>query len=211
MIGMRIVRQALAVAALVAGTISCGDVIRQGRSPVYLVINSLQAAQGNHVSQMGNGLSSDVLTLVSTPAPCTDTNPCPTVFNDVGQVTLRMSLKDIGGTSAVATAPTTNNEVTITRYHVSYRRADGRNTQGVDVPYAFDGAATGTVPATGTLTLGFILVRNTAKEESPLVQLISSPNLISAVAEIIFYGHDQVGNQVNVAGSIDVTFANFGD
>jgi hypothetical protein len=210
MIGMRIVRQTLAVAALVAGTISCGDLIRQGRSPVYLVISSMQAAQGNHVSQMGNGLSSDVLTLVTNPAPCTDVNPCPTVFNDVGQVTLRTSLKDIS-TGGIANSPTTNNEVTITRYHVSYRRADGRNTPGVDVPYGFDGAATGTIPINGTLTLGFVLVRNTAKEESPLVQLISSPNIISAVADVTFYGRDQVGNQVIQTGSIDVAFGNFGD
>jgi hypothetical protein len=202
---MRIVRQVFAVAALVAATSSCGDVIRQGRSPVYLVIDSLQAAQGNHVSQFGNGLSSDVLTLVTTPAPCTDTSPCPTVFGDVGQVVLRAFMKDIG------IEPTSNNAVTITRYHVSFRRADGRNTAGVDVPYGFDGATTGTISANGTLTIGFALVRNTAKQESPLVQLISSPNVISAIADVTFYGHDQVGNQMNQTGSIDVAFANFGD
>jgi len=207
---MRMIRQALAVAALVAATTSCGDVIRQGRSPVYLVISTLQAAQGNHVSQFGNGLSSDVLTLVTSPAPCTDTQPCQVVFGDVGQAVLRISLKDIG-TTAIVAAPTANNEVTITQYHVSYRRADGRNTPGVDVPYAFSGAMAGTVPATGTLTLGFTLVRNIAKQESPLVQLINSPNIISTIADVTFYGHDQVGNQVNITGSIDVAFGNFGD
>jgi hypothetical protein len=205
---MRMIRQAFAVAALVAATSSCGDVIRQGRSPVYLVIDKLQAAQGNHNSQFGNGLSSDVLTLVTTPAPCTTTSPCPTVFGDVGQVVLRTSFKDV---YAIQTAPQTNNDVTITRYHVSFRRADGRNTPGVDVPYAFDGATTGTIPANGTLSMGFALVRNTAKQESPLVQLISSPNVISAIADVTFYGHDQVGNQMNQTGSIDVAFANFGD
>lgn len=207
---MRIVRKTIAMAVLAAAASSCGDVIRQGRSPVYLVISGLQGAQGNHASALGNGVSSDVITLVTSPAPCTDTNPCPTIFGDIGQVTLRTSLKDIG-TGTLATAPTTNNEVTITRYHITYRRADGRNTPGVDVPYGFDGATTGTVPGTGTLTLGFTLVRNIAKAESPLVQLISSPNVISTVADISFYGHDQVGNEVSVSGSIDVTFANFGD
>ena len=207
---MRMIRKAIAVAAVVAATSSCGDVIRQGRSPVYLVIASLQAAQGNHISQFGNGLSSDVLTFVTSPAPCTDTSPCPTVFGDVGQAVLRASLKDIG-TNAIQTAPTTNNDVTITRYHVTFRRADGRNTTGVDVPYGFDGVTTGTIPAGGTLSMGFVLVRNIAKQESPLVQLISSPNVISAIADITFYGHDQVGNQVNQTGSIDVAFANFGD
>ena len=207
---MRIVRQAIAVAALVAATTSCGDVIRQGRSPVYLVISSLEAAQGNHISQFVTSLTSDVLTLVTSPAPCTDISPCPTVFGDVGQVTLRISLKDIG-TPAIQTAPTANNDVTITRYHVSFRRADGRNTPGVDVPYGFDGASTGTVSGIGSLSLGFTLVRNTAKEEAPLVQLIFSPNIISAIADVTFYGHDQVGNEVSVTGSIDVAFGNFGD
>ena len=39
----------------------------------------------------------------------------------------------------------TNNFITVTRYHVEFRRTDGRNTPGVDVPYAFDGAGTVTV------------------------------------------------------------------
>jgi hypothetical protein len=210
MIGMRIVRQVIALAALVAATSSCGDVVRQGRSPVYLVVSTLTAAQGNHISQLGTGLSSDVITNVTSPAPCTDLSPCPTVFGDVGQVTLRISLKDIG-TPAIQTAPTANNDVTITRYHVGFRRADGRNTPGIDVPYAFDGFITGTVSGIGSLSLGFTLVRNTAKEEAPLVQLIFSPNIISAIADVTFYGHDQVGNEVSVTGSLDVAFGNFGD
>ena len=73
-----------------------------------------------------------------------------------------------------ATSPTTNSEVTINRYHVNYRRADGRNTPGVDVPYAFDGAVTGTTSG-GQLELGFELVRHVAKMESPLVELGDEP------------------------------------
>ena len=210
MIIKRTVRQTVAVAALVAATASCGDVVRQGRSPVYLVIASLQAAQGNHNTQFFSSLTSDVLTLVSSPAPCTTTSPCPTVFGDVGQATLRLSLKDIG-TPANPTVPTANNDVTVDRYHVSYRRADGRSTPGVDVPFGFDGAATGTVTSGTPLTLGFTLVRNSAKIESPLVQLVTSPNTISAIADVTFYGHDQVGNEINVTGSLDVAFGNFGD
>ena len=41
--------------------------------------------------------------------------------------------------------PTSNNAITVNRYRVTYRRSDGRNTPGVDVPYAFDGAVTFTV------------------------------------------------------------------
>ena len=44
---------------------------------------------------------------------------------------LRLAMKDV---TAGSTGPTTNNEITVTRYHVRDVRSDGRNTQGVDVP-----------------------------------------------------------------------------
>jgi hypothetical protein len=54
-------------------------------------------------------------------------------------------------------------------------------------------------------------VRHAAKEESPLVQLQSSPTIITTIAEVTFYGTDRVGNDVSVTGSIQVDFGNFGD
>jgi hypothetical protein len=203
---MRIAKAFAAVVALVLTSTSCGDVVRQSRSSVLLVIDRLDASRGGaNAGQFGSPLLSDVITNVTAPAPCTPASPCPTVFNDVGQVTLRLVPKDI------TIAPTSNNQVTITRYRVTFKRSDGRNTQGVDVPYAFDSAVTGTVPSTGTITFTFELVRHTAKYESPLVQLITNPNVISTVAEVVFYGHDQVGNDISVTGLIQVDFGNFGD
>jgi hypothetical protein len=137
---------------------------------------------------------------------CTPTAPCPTIFNDVGHVTLRLVPKNITGL-----APTTNNDVIISSYHVAYRRADGHNVQGVDVPFAFDGAVTVTVPVSGTSTVGFEIVRHSAKEESPLVQLEKNPAVITTLADVTFYGRDRVGNDVSVMGTIQIDFANFGD
>jgi hypothetical protein len=196
---------------LAAATASCGDVVRQGRGPVFLVMDLLQGSAGGATAATPTGfLLSDVITYVTTPAPCSATSPCPTIFNDSGRVTLRLSLKDIGSIAA-PTAPSTNNAVTINRYHVTYRRADGRNAAGVDVPYGFDGAATGTVPVGGSLVLAFELVRHVAKMESPLVQLTDSPSVISTIADVTFYGRDQVGNEVSATGSIQIDFGNFGD
>jgi hypothetical protein len=136
------------------------------------------------------------------------------VFNDGGRVQLRLVLKDIG-TPAAPTSPTTNNAVTITRYRVNYRRSDGHNIQGVDVPYAFDGGATGTVPESGTFTMVFELVRHTAKLEPPLSQLratgASLPAPISTVTEVTFFGRDLVGNEVSATGSILISFGDFAD
>jgi hypothetical protein len=207
---MRNAIRLIGLASLVAATVSCGDVARQGSSPVYLVIDSLQGIRG--AAQAGtpsSTLISDVITNITTPAPCSPATPCPTIFGDSGTATLRAPLKNQGST--VALTPTTNNEVTINRVHVEYIRADGRNTQGVDVPYAFDSAVTGTIPAGGTASFGFELVRNVAKEEAPLAQLRTSNNFITAIAMVTFYGTDRTGNAVQVTGQIGIEFGNFGD
>ena len=207
---MRIINRILVTVAAVAAA-SCGDVVRSGRAPVFLVIDSLQASRGGPTTgTFTSTLSSDVLTLVTTPAPCTTDNPCPTIFGDSGQASLRLSPKDIGPVGA-PTTPSSNNEVTITRVHISYRRTDGRNTPGVDVPFAFDTASTATVPAASAVTIGFPLVRNTAKEESPLVQLVTNGIIVSTIADVTFYGCDQVGNDISATGSIGIAFGNFGD
>jgi hypothetical protein len=207
---MRITSRIL-VAVAAAAVASCGDVVRTGRAPVFLVIDSVEASRGGPTTgTFTSTLSSDVITNVTTPAPCTTDNPCPTIFGDSGRASLRISPKDIGPVGA-PTTPSSNNEVTITRVHVSYRRTDGRNTPGVDVPYPFDTAATVTVPASSAVTVGFDLVRNTAKQESPLVQLETNGIIISTIADVTFYGRDQVGNDISATGSIGIAFGNFGD
>jgi hypothetical protein len=194
------------LAVAVTASVSCGDVVRDGRSPSFLTINILQGQRGGGPATFGNPLLSDVVTNVTSPAPCSSVAPCPTIFNDLGQVTLRLTPKDV-----TATNPTSNNDVTISRYRVVYRRADGRNVQGVDVPFAFDGAVTGTVPANGTLTIPFEIVRHIAKMEAPLVQLVASPTVISTLTDVTFYGQDRVGNDITVTGTIQIDFGNFGD
>jgi hypothetical protein len=207
---MRNLTRFLALVGLVAMTASCGDVVRNGKSPSYLVIDSLAGIRG--ASTLGTPTStliSDVITNVSTPPPCTQTAPCPTIFGDPGQAIMHIALKN-PGTAATPTVPGPVNVITIDRYHVDYIRADGRNTPGVDVPYGFDGAITVTV-TDATTTFGFALVRVVAKEEGPLVQLKNSASFITVLARVTFYGHDQAGNEVTAIGQIQIDFGNFGD
>jgi hypothetical protein len=205
MIATRRPGRIVALIALLAGSTACGDVVRQGRSPVFLVVDSLAAARGSSPQNFSANLSSDVVTNVIQPPPCSTANPCPTSFNDLGQAVLSLAMKN------VTVEPTTNNQVTIRRYRVDYMRTDGRNVAGVDVPYGFDGATTVTVTPGGTATLGFELVRNAAKQEAPLVQLINGANILDTIATVTFYGTDQVGNAVSISGTIRVSFANFAD
>jgi hypothetical protein len=211
MIAMRQLKILAATVGVAAATLSCGSVVRNGSSPMFMVVNILTGSRGGPTTGTpGNPLDSDVLTNVTTPLPCTAVSPCPTYFSDSGQVTLALVPKNIG-TAGTAAAPSSNNEVTITRYHVVYTRADGRNTPGVDVPYPIDGVITGTIQIGSTLSLGFELVRISAKQEPPLAALVTSPTVLVTIASITFYGQDLVGNAISATGAIQIDFANFGD
>jgi hypothetical protein len=206
---LRNLSRLLAMVSLIGTATSCGDVVRNGRAPSYLVIDSLAGIRGfTSAGTPSSTLISDVITNITSPPPCTQEAPCPTIFGDSGEAVMHIALKD-PGTPAAPSAATEVNSITITRYRVDYIRADGRNTPGVDVPYGFDGAVTVTV--SGTTTFGFQLVRVVAKEESPLVQLKNSKQVITALARVTFYGHDQAGNEVTATGSIQIDFGNYGD
>jgi len=209
---MKIVLRAFTAAVLIAGSVSCGSVVRSSRAPVILVIDTLGAIRGTAAASgtAVSVLSSDVFTLVTSGGTCTTTAPCPTVFSDSGQVGMHLVLKDIGQ-PGVTVDPSTNNQVTITRVHIQYRRTDGRNQEGVDVPYAYDTAATATITGSSTITFGFSLVRNQAKTEPPLMALRSNGQVISTIADVTFYGQDVVGNAVSATGAIAIDFANWGD
>jgi hypothetical protein len=206
---MRQLKILAATFGVAAASLSCGSVVRSGSSPVFLVINLMQGATGGtSVGTFGNPLISSVLTFRTAPAPCTPATPCPTYFNDLGQVVLALAPKDIT-TAGTAAAPSTNNQVTITSYTVTYTRADGRNTPGVDVPWPIDGAVTGTVQIGTLLTLGFELVQIAAKQEPPLAALASTTTVLTTIAQVTFYGHDLVGNTISATGAIQIDFGSF--
>ena len=201
--------QFVAVAGLVAATVSCGSVAREGRGGSFIVIDSLQGIRGAVTPAPSSAvLISDVITNVTSPLPCTPTAPCPTVFNDLGSAVMHIVMKDSG--SPTPTTPSALNDITLSRYRVEFTRADGRNAPGVDVPHPFDGIVTVTVTPQQT-TVGFDLVRHQAKEEAPLIQLLGNGRIITGLAKVTFWGRDQAGNEVKVEGNIQINFGDFGD
>ena len=196
--------------AMAASVTSCTTQQTQGHSPAYLIIDALEGANGADPEKFAGTVDSDVLTFVNQTVDGQQVR-VPTVFLDPGKVTLRMALKD-PGSAANPSEPSTMNLITVTRYHVDFIRADGRNQQGVDVPYSFDGAITVTVGTQG-VTAGFELVRVQAKVEAPLAALANKgvQNTISTIARVTFYGKDQAGRDVAVTGQISVDFSDWGD
>ena len=187
------------IAACVLVSASCGELTRQGTASSYLTIESLEAASGAEPTEFAGDLASDVQTLV---------DDVPTVFADNARVTFALRLKDPGSAGS-PTQPTANNSITVTRYRVQFFRSDGRNIQGVDVPYAFDGAFTVTV--SDSASAAFTLVRIQAKLEPPLAGMVFNGQALSTIAEVTFYGHDQTGREVSAIGRIGVNFNNWGD
>jgi hypothetical protein len=194
--------RALGMATVLGGSMvmaSCHSAVTEGRSAVYLIMESLEGGSGfdGQQAQFFHTLQSDVATNEGG------------VFEDPGLVRLRVAFKDVTNPNA----PTTNNFVTINRYRVEYRRADGRNRQGVDVPYAFDGASTFTVGTDSTQGT-FVLVRVQSKLEAPLITLAGNAAgglVISTLADVTFWGRDQTGTEVTVKGTISVNFADWAD
>jgi hypothetical protein len=193
--------RALGMVTILGGSMamaSCHSAVTEGRSSVYLIMESLEGGKltGKDEVEFFNTMQSDVRTFGGH-------------VEDPGRVTLRIAFKDVTNPSA----PTTNNFVTITRYRVEYRRADGRNVQGKDIPYAFDGATTFTVTDEPTQG-GFILVRLQAKLEAPLITMAGGTAgglVISTLADVTFWGRDQTGTEVSVKGTIGVNFAEWAD
>ena len=196
-------RAGVQIIAVLTGALTFGSCLNENltasRSSSLLMIERIGAASGGtNDDPIPTLLQSDVLTAGS-------------VFDDIGRVTARVALKD-PGTAENPTAPTSANFVTVTRYRVVYRRSDGRNTPGLDVPFPVDGAVTFTV-VSGPQTAEFVLVRASAKLEEPLRPLVGNGGsiIINALADVTFYGHDQTGAEVNATGTITINFADWAD
>jgi len=183
---------ALAVTTLLASACA-NDLVSASRSSTILVIERIGAvAGGSPDDPIDTFLNSDI----------------SVILPDIGRVTTRLAFKS-PGTSENPASPTSANWVTITSYRVVYRRSDGRNEEGVDVPYRFEGGMTMTTSDIGSAE--FTLVRAQAKLEEPLILLRDGGGAvaISVVAEITFYGHDQTGAEVSADGTIGINFKDF--
>jgi hypothetical protein len=171
----------------------------------------LEGASGADPEKFSTVVGSDVQTLVRKTIDGQE-RLIPTIFMDPGRVVLSLAMKN-PGTVGSPTEPSALNAITVNRYRVVYRRSDGRNTQGSDVPYAFDGGMTVTV-IPGEVAEGFFeLVRVVAKRESPLIRMVNDGGIqaFSTIAEVSFFGRDQAGNEVTASGTITVSFADYGD
>jgi hypothetical protein len=134
------------------------------------------------------------------------------VINDNGVAELRalpidpfLSVKEI----------TPYMDVLIDQIDVEFKRADGRNTEGVDVPYRFSQPVSMRAQINLATKIPFVLIRHVAKMEAPLLALREVPSaefVLQLIAVVTIHGKDLGGHRVApVTGYISVWCANFAD
>ena len=175
--------------------ISCNPFENETLSNSMLVVMSMTGKDidGNWT----NFLQSDVLTSTNS------------VTADLAKVTFKaqmLSPDPISGSSQY-------NNVMVTRYVVSYFRSDGKNTEGVDIPYSFEGYLSALIEIDNTEELAFVLVREVAKLELPLINLHEgrAEGVLQLKARVDFYGHDMANKAVKTTGYLSIYFANYAD
>lgn len=105
-------------------------------------------------------------------------------------------------------------DITVERYEVHYYRSDGRNTEGVDVPYSFSGNVAQEVVAESAATLNLEVVRRQAKLEPPLTNLMNNGGaiVVTMFADITVHAVTTTGVATNpVSARLQVDFADFAD
>jgi hypothetical protein len=216
---MKSLELVLIAAASVVASGCTPDWARQNETGFILEIASISGTTASGSSGQGGEIRSDVLTGGS-------------VFNDDATVAVNVLRKNNNPDLGVSPVE----HVYLDRYEVVYFRTDGRNTEGVDVPYRITGplgnlrfhtaspGGQGEVEQTVTITV----VRHTAKLEPPLSNLRNifnaSPGgspigpfqfpgqgIITTVAEITIHGHTIQGDGLEAKGRVQVTFADFAD
>jgi len=185
----------LAVLPAILMLSACNPLEDDSKSSSFIIIESITGTdiEGKTVSF----LQSDVVLANST------------VVADVATTTLQAGLLD----PAPILDPSQYNDIILDRYIVSYSRVDGKNRQGVDVPYSFEGSLTQLLKIGNSVTFSFVVVREVAKLEAPLFDLVQNraEGVIEATAKIEFYGHDMVNNKVTATGYLTIFFANYAD
>lgn len=104
-------------------------------------------------------------------------------------------------------------DIVIVRYEVRYFRSDGLGTQGVDVPYTISGNLSFEVRAQEGVNVPIEVVRNQAKLEAPLSNLIGGggARIVTMFAQITLWAQTTTGVATNSAtGRLQIDFADFG-
>jgi hypothetical protein len=200
---MKKLKNALKIMAILLALfplVSCNPIEKDSTSSSMLIVVNITGkdSSGNEA----NFLQSDV-------ARVDTTTGVSYVTADTATATLKASMLD----PKPALGASQYSDIIVTRYCVSYSRSDGKSVEGKDVPFSFEGSLSTLIKVNSTADISFVVVREVAKLEPPLVNLANSRDegVIQCTAKIDFYGHDVVNNTVKATGYLAIYFGNYID
>ena len=164
------------------------DWAKDGEAPVVLLMTAING---------GDPLTSDMR--ISTGAVCPD----------IVSLRLENHFKNPNVTNSGF-----RHDVVVERYEVHYFRSDGRNTEGVDVPYSITGNVAQEVIEESATTLNLEVVRRQAKLEPPLTNLVVGGGaiIVTMFAEVTLHARTTTGQATNsVSARLQIDFADFAD
>jgi len=200
---MKMIRTTITILAILSLSFyftSCNPIEDETQSASMLIVSNITGydVEGNET----NFLQSDVIKVDK------DTGNTY-VTPDIAKATLTAQLLQPDASLGASHY----NSIQVTRYVVSYIRADGKSTEGLDVPYSFEGSLSTLVEVGQSVEVNFIIVRAAAKLEPPLVNLQEgrAEGTLNVTAKIDFYGHDMANRKVKATGYLTIVFANYID
>ncbi len=188
----------LAILPAIYFFISCNAVENETDSSSILVVENIM---GQDIEENeANFLQSDVV--YQDP-----TTGAETIHADIATASLSAKLLN----PLSVTGPSQYNDIMLDRYVVTYFRSDGNNTEGVNVPYSFEGQMSVNIPIDSEVGVSFVIVREVAKLEPPLINLQAARDVgvLQIHAKVEFFGHDMANKNIKATGYLDIFFANY--
>lgn len=180
-------------AAAVLGTSTCvPDWAKNGESQVVLLMTAING---------GNWIDSDVLS--------GSRGEFQFVCPDFVPLRVENHFKNPN-----VTATGFRHDVTIERYEVHYFRSDGRNVEGVDVPYTISGNVAQEIIEESAAVLNIEVVRRQAKLEPPLANLAGGGGalIVTMFADVTIHARTTTGEITNpVTARLQIDFADYAD
>lgn len=117
-------------------------------------------------------------------------------------------------------------DIVIERYEVRYIRSDGRDVEGVDVPFRITGSVAQEIIAPGAAVLQVEIVRRQAKLDPPLSNLRrgagstggtgsvvgGAGGIVTMFAEVTLHARSTIGQATNPASArLQIDFGDFAD
>ena len=197
----------LMILAVALISYACTEVEDNSESASLLVVSNVTGVPGGEGEAPGVPLLSDTC---DSPSDQSQDPAFCAVFNDSAAVTFDNEYLQIGPGSGID--PSFMNDIIVTQFRVDFVRANNRNTPGIDVPFGVDGTMNVRVAVNGSATAPIVIVRHVAKREPPLAELsFGSESVLTANAQLRFFGHDIAGREVTATGFMEVHFANFAE